>query len=30
MGVAVVADQGKLDRPAVRPLLGIVAGGLLT
>jgi AcrR family transcriptional regulator len=30
MGVAAVADQGKLDPPAVRPLLGIVADGLLS
>lgn len=29
MGVAAVADQGKLDPPAVRPLLAIVADGLL-
>ncbi len=29
MGVATVADQGKLDPPAVRPLLAIVADGLL-
>jgi hypothetical protein len=29
MGVAAVADQGRLDPPAVRPLLTIVADGLL-
>jgi AcrR family transcriptional regulator len=29
MGVAAVADHGKLDRPAVRPLLAIVADALL-
>jgi AcrR family transcriptional regulator len=29
MGVAAVADQGKLGPPAVRPLLAIVADGLL-
>jgi hypothetical protein len=29
MGVAAVADQAKLNAPAVRPLLTIVADGLL-
>jgi hypothetical protein len=29
MGVAAVADQGRLDPPSVRPLLTIVADGLL-
>jgi AcrR family transcriptional regulator len=29
MGVAAVAGHGKLDPPAVRPMLGIVADGLL-
>jgi hypothetical protein len=29
MGVAAVADHGKLDPPAVRPLLAIVADALL-
>jgi AcrR family transcriptional regulator len=28
-GVAVVADQGELDRSAVEPLLGVVADGML-
>jgi AcrR family transcriptional regulator len=30
MGVAAVADHGKLDPPAVRPLLAIVADALLS
>ena len=29
-GVAAVADQGGLDESAVRPMLEIVADGLLT
>ena len=29
MAIAVVADHGKLDTPAVRPMLAIVAGALL-
>ena len=29
-GVAAVADQGDLDEAAVRPLLEVVADGLLT